>query len=146
REEGGDDRLTPERLAELRRIAEAATPGPWRLRTDPRYDDVDRFVIASDERAHIVETTQGGSWTDEDLANARYIVTFDPPTVLDLLDEIERLRRQAKKAAELVRSAVDWIYAEEEDSVVCDERNCWEAVREMRDAIALLDCEGGDGP
>lgn len=23
--------LTPERLAELRRIAEAATPGPWRI-------------------------------------------------------------------------------------------------------------------
>src|SRR5690606_29441269 len=56
-EEGGDDRLTLERLAELRRIAEAATPGPWRIRTDPRYDDVppDRFVIASAERAHIVE-------------------------------------------------------------------------------------------
>src|SRR5690606_27727222 len=30
------DRLTPERLSELRRIAEAATPGPWRLRNDPR--------------------------------------------------------------------------------------------------------------
>src|SRR5690606_19030762 len=83
-EEGGDDRLTLERLTELRRIAEAATPGPWRIRTDPRYDDVppDRFVIASAERAHIVETTQGGAWTDEDLANARYISTFDPPTVL----------------------------------------------------------------
>src|SRR5690606_10869297 len=49
--------------------------------------------IASHERAHIVETTQGGSWTEEDLANARYISTFDPPTVLSLLGEIERLRR-----------------------------------------------------
>src|SRR5690606_34404356 len=89
KEEGGDDRLTPERLAELRRIAEAATPGPWRLRNDPRYDDVppDRFVIASAERDHIAETTQGGSFTDEDLANARHIATFDPPTVLTLLDE-----------------------------------------------------------
>src|SRR5690606_13713838 len=86
-EEGGDDRLTPERLTELRRIAEAATPGPWRIRTDPRYDDVppDRFVITSADRDHIVETTQGGSFTDEDLANARYISTFDPPTVLSLL-------------------------------------------------------------
>jgi len=96
------DRLTPDRLTELRRIAEAATPGPWRLRTDPRYDDVppDRFVIASDERAHIVETTQGGSWTDEDLANARYISTFDPPTVLSLLDEIESLRRKLVDASD----------------------------------------------
>src|SRR5690606_32712409 len=70
--------------------------GPWRIRTDPRYDDAppDRFIIAGADRDHIAETTQGGSWTDEDVANARYISTFDPPTVLALLDEIERLRRE----------------------------------------------------
>jgi len=106
-EEGGDDRLTPERLAELRRIAEAATPGPWRIRTDPRYDDADRFVIASADRDHIVETTQGGSWTDEDLANARYISTFDPPTVRALLDEIDRLRRWREEMAEVLKAVHD---------------------------------------
>lgn len=48
--------LTVERLAELRRIAEAATPGPWRISDD---GPADRFVIASAERDHIAETTRG---------------------------------------------------------------------------------------
>lgn len=79
--------LTPERLAELRRIAEAATPGPWRISDD---GPADRFVIASADRGHIAETTQGDSFT-EDLANAHHIATFDPPTVLAMLDRIEAL-------------------------------------------------------
>src|SRR5690606_23791464 len=61
-----------------------------------------RFVIASADRDHIAETTQGGSFTDEDLANARHIATFDPPTVLALLDEIERLRWERETLAAAV--------------------------------------------
>jgi len=49
--------MTPERLAELRRIAQGATP-------------------------------------------AQYIATFDPQTVLDLLDEIELLRREREEIAD----------------------------------------------
>lgn len=94
--------MTAERLAELRRIAEAATPGPWRISDD---GPADRFVIASADREHIAETTQGGSFTNEDLANAHHISTFDPPTVLALLNEIERLRRERKVLAEVLRHA-----------------------------------------
>src|SRR5690606_26615746 len=97
---GSVGELTPERLAELRRIAEAATPGPWRISGD---GPVDRFVIASTERDHIAETTRGGSFTNEDLANAYHIATFDPPTVLALLNEIERLRREREALAEALK-------------------------------------------
>src|SRR5690606_37150251 len=58
--------LTPERLKELRRIAEAATPGPEEIITP----------------SHPV---------------------FDSTTVLVLLDEIERLRREREVMAEVLQ-------------------------------------------
>ena len=58
--------LTPDHLAKLRRIAEAATPGLWEIPV-----------------ANVVQ----------------YFATFDPPMVLAMLDEIERLRRERETLA-----------------------------------------------
>ena len=38
--------------------------------------------------------------TDERLAELRTIAAFDPPTVLALLDEVERLRKFAQRTQE----------------------------------------------
>lgn len=87
--------MTSERLEELRRIAEAATPGPW---TSPweQKDGLDPeeygFYGASGDK--IVGLLWCDGWHLEcSEENARHIATFDPPTVLALLDEIERLRQ-----------------------------------------------------
>lgn len=88
--------FTPDRLQELRRIAEAATPGPW---TSPweQKDGLDPeeygFYGASGDK--IVGLLWYDGWHLEcSEENARHIATFDPPTVLAMLDEIERLRRE----------------------------------------------------
>lgn len=69
--------LTVERLAELRRIAEAA--------------------------AIIADADTKGTSGEQAASIMLYIAEFDPPTVLALLDEIERLRR-IETAAKRVRA------------------------------------------
>lgn len=87
--------LTPKRLQELRRIAEAATPGPWWVDGwEARTKDGDRFI------ASIAPAFQGASpdascWEVD--ANIQHIAAFDPTTTLALLDEIERLRREREE-------------------------------------------------
>jgi len=118
--------LTPDRLQELRRIAEAATPGPWEWREREHNERIRKreragrrsrrqFVyclqgpplsgVAPEHRCefdyHNVmslrwDQVKGTALTGvaPSPADADFIATFDPPTVLALLDEIERLRRE----------------------------------------------------
>ncbi len=88
--------ITNERLAELKRIAEAASPGPW------RYCDHGEMIFARDNiigDALIADIRGFGSQgTDHEIpmkANGEHIAAFDPPTVLSLLAEIERLKKEA---------------------------------------------------
>lgn len=78
--------LTPERLAELRRIAEAATPGPWVYEERPTKC-TDHVVLT--ERHPRVLINGEYAVGNRDLS---HIATFDPPTVVALLDEIDTLR------------------------------------------------------
>lgn len=82
-------------LKALRKVAEAATAGPW----------VQGYLneVWAGGKAPIVNW-QGFDDSDrgraEHFANAAHIATFDPPTVLALLDRIE--------AAEKRLSHLDW--------------------------------------
>ena len=102
----GVSEMTAERLAELRRIAEAATPGPWRIpgahvfrvvapETQNQGDPYYPWAVIADADPHSVDGEQAA-------VNACYIAAFHPPTVLALLDEIERLRREREVLAEAV--------------------------------------------
>ena len=93
--------MTPERLAELRRIAQMATPGPW--------ERDGRIVYALthygyrngiEQRANkvTISVQKGHDCSAEEAdAVALHIATFDPRMVLALLDEIERLRREREE-------------------------------------------------
>jgi len=84
--------LTSERLAELRRIAQMATPGPW--------GRSGRIVYAPTHghRQVTISVQKGRDCSAEEAdAVALHIASFDPPTVLALLDEIERLRREREE-------------------------------------------------
>lgn len=72
--------LTDERLAEMRRIAEAATPGEWKA--DGPAGNLDS------SECRVAEVVVWGE------ADAQHIAAFDPPTALALLDELERLREE----------------------------------------------------
>src|SRR5690606_3798435 len=87
--------MTSERLEELRRIAEAATPGPWGM--NPENGLVDEAATLTPVCGMVWVRTE-----EQTLANATHIASFDPSTVLVLLDEIERLRRERAVLAEAV--------------------------------------------
>lgn len=100
--------LAPERLAELRRIAEAATPGPWTL------DALGMGVVGSVETPDGIVVAQvqrmsGDTDGTQREGNARYIATFDPQTVLSLLDEIERLMERQRRVRHALRAAMNHI-------------------------------------
>ena len=87
---------------ELRRIAEAATPGPWEF-----YDTNEGLwgVRSPHVNPPIVETDESLLWEDENLEyrtvakeihehesiDMKFIATFNPKTVLELLDRIKEL-------------------------------------------------------
>lgn len=103
---------TPERLAELRRIAEAATPGPWISPWDQTHDDPEEYGFYSADG----EKVAGITWIDGPQfecseADAHHIAAFDPTTVLALLDRIEELERQVHLANNLAMSAEQLVKA-----------------------------------
>jgi len=82
-------------LTKLREIAEAATKGPWEV-------GVTTFGDPNDGPTHSCVREAGSEWFDHVAAsegcdeadlNMAHIAAFDPPTVLLLIDEIERLQR-----------------------------------------------------
>jgi len=85
--------LTPERLQELRRIASAATPGPW---------EWDKYLHLFSATGTPV-LTKPFSPDNPDVVEARpedldYIERFNPETALALLDEIKRLQQKVQRA------------------------------------------------
>lgn len=115
-------------LAELRAIAEKASPGPWSCdseRSEGSYghgDDVregfDAYVVysASSERfgkaLAICDTLNSDvaevheefdedgfrAWDEVGRRNMEFIAAFDPPTVLALLARIEELKTALREA------------------------------------------------
>lgn len=69
-------------LTKLREIAEAATPDDWE-----RVVPFEGMAISNPNH----------------MADADHIATFDPPTVLALIDEVERLRRWKREAKQVLK-------------------------------------------
>ena len=89
-------RVTPEKLAELRRLAEAATPGPWEAfgAVDGRRGE--RWLgVTTDMRA--TESARAGdvfSAQDCTRQDALFIAAANPAAVLALLDDADALRAE----------------------------------------------------
>jgi hypothetical protein len=87
-------------LTELRRIAEAATPGPWFQGRDGRHYESDLDVYSEREPSDTSHDIATHIWS---VADAAHIATFDPPTVLALLDRLERAEKAIADALALFR-------------------------------------------
>lgn len=91
-------------LSKLRKIAEAATPGPWEAERFfwKRAVADNRYWLGIDGKG---EVSGYIALIDDDSAteDAAHIATFDPPTVIALIDELERLR----EVVATVRSITD---------------------------------------
>lgn len=105
--------LTPERLSELRRIAEAATPGPWEVALGSGIAVCTQVVGWRDGKVVFVADCLPDDALDvaepDHRPNLDYIATFDPPTVLALLDEVEQLITKCEELTEALESAVAWL-------------------------------------
>lgn len=87
-----------EELNELRKIAEQATPGPWTVMdvNDPG-EGVNFIDVHQDGKSwEVVSRRLPDRHDDRDQmsADATHIATFDPPTVLALITELETFRRR----------------------------------------------------
>lgn len=97
--------LTPQRLTELRELAETATPGPW------SQAGAIGGVRVNGPRGNWVAGSTLGTHQD-----ASHIAAFDPPTALALLDEVERLRTVARAMVSVYDAAApDWWPTEIDD-------------------------------
>lgn len=119
--------MTPERLAKLKALAENATPGEWNCHVEQkariRRDGTCRLcslgklirtvgsshvhlvcsgeIYSGNEGVYTVADYEGGYLADE---NIEFIAAANPPTVLALIAEVERLSAQLEE----VRSRADW--------------------------------------
>jgi hypothetical protein len=91
--------------AVLKRVAEAATPGPWRVVTD---EDGYDFIVSA---THGLVTTP----ERDDHPDGRYLATFDPPTVLGLLSRLSAAEARVGVLEEALRpsAATKFTYAGE---------------------------------
>ena len=97
--------MTNPDLTKLRKIAEAATPGPWEAGIttfgDPSDGPTHSCVRETgSERFDRVATSE---WCEEADLDMAHIATFDPPTVLALIDELEQLHRWKREAKQVLK-------------------------------------------
>ncbi|HEJ9941603.1 TPA: ead/Ea22-like family protein [Pseudomonas aeruginosa] len=85
--------------ADLRRVAEAATPGA-------RYQGTDERVIVAGNGT-IICTVSGAISGPSVMADAEFLCATDPKTVLALLDEIDRLKAENEALRGALQAVVD---------------------------------------
>ena len=109
------DAITPERLAELKRLAEAATPGPWK--TIPGFNPHDVDILGDPHRDKHGEThtwfaTVKGNDTSKTItkANADYFAAVSPDVVLALIAVVQALPTTADGATIAPRMKLYYIH------------------------------------
>lgn len=133
-------------LTKLREIAEAATPtptptpGPWQAGMTTSGDP-------NDGPTHACVRVEGAHWTDhlavaegcaEADLNMAHIATFDPPTALELIDEIERLRKWKCEAKQVFRGLGDLVEVADVPlghSIIKGAIDCIEELRKEIDSL-----------
>lgn len=77
-------------LNHLREIAEYATPGPWEnVSSERTMNDRSEWRIGDSHKPKVLSAVMRA-------ADAEHIAAFDPPTVLAMINEIERLHNASE--------------------------------------------------
>ena len=146
------DTLSPERVAEIRALAEKATPGPWysdkgtlwHFGGDPSCCGNGQTVYTASGEPIGQECCGNPDWQREQLAesneaNAAYIAALDPQTVLALLASHEALRAEVERLREENAVARNTNGSQQNELIgLYDQLTtaCTEAARRMRERCA----------
>ncbi|EOZ4779675.1 ead/Ea22-like family protein [Pseudomonas aeruginosa] len=113
--------------AELRRLAKAATPGPWEYQAPLK-------ILAADRTSIVLIALSHANYR-EDEANSRLIAAANPKTILALLDEIDGM-----KASGWRNHSVNYARAEKCPQTLETAQAAWdrdqELIEEQRQQIA----------
>lgn len=130
-------------INELRRLLQAATPGPWKML--PVGDGMPRFAIADGDYLSILTIVEEGGCTfgvvyaDSD---ARYISAANPAAISEILDRLEAAEKERDDVAQqLVQAEIGKRKLEAE----CDELLAKIAQMERQEPVEwrTFDGEGG---
>lgn len=135
--------MTDLNLNELREVAEAATEGPWDFEAGGEYECGEPGCCSEywDNRiwGEGVVLLESHMLSTED---ARHIATFDPPTVLALLDRVAEL--EAKEArVESLRQAAEVVVLDAGDEATGPEPD--PNLAELAHCVAALEGENTTG-
>lgn len=95
-------------INELRRLTQAATPGPWKML--PVGDRRQNFAVADSEFLSILTVTdEGGATfgTVYDDADAKFIAAANPAAINELLDRLEAAEKSDAESIAMYRKARD---------------------------------------
>ncbi len=95
--------------SDLRRLAEAATKGPWKAVKGARHSNfADYTVIVQGDNCNLMRI-RGGVTDDPSIAmaNAEYVAAVSPDRLLRLLEEIAALGTRNAELEELLTMAKD---------------------------------------
>lgn len=116
--------ITNKKLEELKQLAEAATPGPWRYRENNAagYDieSQDDFIVYSG-----VDSDYECEYGCEKESNAAYIAAASPDFILAVIeDDMQLLRKNRRLSNEITKlnKMVDWFAAKMPLSELDDNR------------------------
>lgn len=91
---------------ELRKVAEAATPGPWEAKQTPIHtpsgEGGDYYVACP---SGIDVASMVGSSYEQEEPDALHIATFDPPTVLALIERVQAAEAKLERVREVCESS-----------------------------------------
>ena len=143
------DTLSPERVAEIRALAEKATPGPW-IRAGVRHKigQESCFAVGPDVNPIAflpIGSQQRDRFHAEAFKDAAYIAALDPQTVLALLASHEALRAEVERLREENAVARNTNGSQQNELIgLYDQLTtaCTEAARRMRERCAAAICIG----
>ena len=127
--------MNQEQINELRKLAQAATPGPWAYTTDSNDFPVNGYVTVRDCIYSVCLLPYEGIRTDDRVTdNGLFIAAANPAAVLELIRQRDELMEALKDAREMVS---DWAgyaspYFQEKHDIDGD-------LKKLDDAIARME-------
>ncbi|HFQ8089029.1 TPA: ead/Ea22-like family protein [Pseudomonas aeruginosa] len=120
--------------AELRRLAKAATPGPWEYQAPLK-------ILAADRTSIVLIALSHANYR-EDEANSRLIAAANPKTILALLDEIDQLKAESDRLRQGMKGDYDidaWLeWTREKDQIKAENEVLRGALKQFAEMLKSI--------